>query len=804
MDTQYHNSHDNGHGPLWHSPELATAGFPVFPVSKDGKDPTVEGGFYAATLDHSQLAEWITERGRKDHGVAFPTGAFSGVIVIDADNLEMVEWMRERYGEPTVWTKKGAHWYFRHPRRGKVTSNNVRKGLDRKGDGGYALLPPSKNYTWSGGIPDIASLPVLPEEFWTNRKESTSGERTMNRERKEAAVEAIASRVARILQGKRHEHLVHLSGVLLNHEVSFVDAEDILKAAWSKVGGELAERADAEIPNTLSTTQAAIKEGRATGVPSMEKITPGLYKELNAIFRWRISFTVGGKSSSDSSDSSDSFFQVLDEHTPFPVDAMPVKTRAFIREAAAAIDCFPELVGLPVLVTLSAALGHARELEVKRDYIQTAAIYAVGVASSGSGKTPAAGAAQKPLKKIQRKNGEHYKEKREDYEQELRAHKARVKQANKDGAPEPKPPAKPTWERTWVDNATIEALAKVLEKNPYGLAVFQDELTGWLGGFDQYKSGGKGNTRQQFIDIWGNNTIAIDRKGEEEPTVLERPFVSIYGNIQPKLVEEMGADRQDGFINRFLMAYPPHHEARENANEISARAELSYQDLVLELYTLRTPADDEKFIDTMSFAPGAHAVFMKHSNKLAQRASDPGNPQSLRETYPKLRAYLARIALLLATCRELEAGGNMEVTEDDIHAAARLVDYFEASARKVYHRLDSSDRGAKIAFELTSLLRKHGGSVEGTATEFQAWLPSAPTTPEATSKLLRKVVEREERLTLEETRPGHERALKISLIGKTVGTVGTVGGEEEQANNDPGKSGSKDPPHEEPVWRGTF
>jgi hypothetical protein len=48
-------------------------------------------------------------------------------------------------------------------------------------------------------------------------------------------------------------------------------------------------------PQHSQTTQQAIADGRATGVPSLEEITPGLYAELEDIFGWRVGFTVGGR-----------------------------------------------------------------------------------------------------------------------------------------------------------------------------------------------------------------------------------------------------------------------------------------------------------------------------------------------------------------------------------------------------------------------------------------------------------------------------------------------------------------------------
>jgi len=148
---------------FWAAPDLAKLGYPVFPVGRN-KQPSVNGGFYAATTDLSQLAEWI-EEGRGDHAVAFATGLPSGVVVPDADTPETYEWMRKRYGEPHVKTERGGHWYFRHPQDGKVLSRALKPGLDCKGDGGYVLAPPGRGRTWTNGIPDRTALPKLPDEL---------------------------------------------------------------------------------------------------------------------------------------------------------------------------------------------------------------------------------------------------------------------------------------------------------------------------------------------------------------------------------------------------------------------------------------------------------------------------------------------------------------------------------------------------------------------------------------------------------------------------------------------------------------
>ena len=282
---------------FWAAPDLAKAGYPVFPL-KD-KQPSVAGGFYACTTDVSQVAEWISE-GREHHDVAVATGLPSGVVVLDADTPEAFEKMRAEHGEPTVRTRRGGHWWFSHPRNGKVTSTKIRPGLDRKGDGGYVAVPPSRGRTWTSGIPNRGSLPALPHEYWPQKAERSDTARLLPADVRNRAAETVARFVAKIPPGGdqgRHEHLRHLCGVLLARGVAFGDAEDVLCAAWAKVGGELADRAPREVPNTLRTTEQALAEDRATGVPSLEAITPELYGELEAIFGWKARITFRGRES---------------------------------------------------------------------------------------------------------------------------------------------------------------------------------------------------------------------------------------------------------------------------------------------------------------------------------------------------------------------------------------------------------------------------------------------------------------------------------------------------------------------------
>ena len=114
--------------------------------------------------------------------------------------------------------------------------------------------------------------------------------------------------------------------------------------------------------------------------------------------------------------------------------------------------------------------------------------------------------------------------------------------------------------RCWASDTTVEALVGILQDNPRGLLVYRDELAGWVRSMDQYK-GGKGSDRQHWLNLWSTDEVVVDRKSRMgEPIILAKPFVSLFGGIQPAMLGELRAGMEDGLMDRFLFAYPaPRH-----------------------------------------------------------------------------------------------------------------------------------------------------------------------------------------------------------------------------------------------------
>ena len=131
---------------------LARLGMPVFPCAPGGKRPIPERGFHDATIDAGQVEAWWRDRPRAN--LAIPTGAASGVVVVDVDVHKVDGYAAfgraARSGllsEPlaVVTTPTGGrHLYYPADAEREQRSWQVgRAGIDFRGDGGYIIVPPS-------------------------------------------------------------------------------------------------------------------------------------------------------------------------------------------------------------------------------------------------------------------------------------------------------------------------------------------------------------------------------------------------------------------------------------------------------------------------------------------------------------------------------------------------------------------------------------------------------------------------------------------------------------------------------------
>jgi hypothetical protein len=121
---------------------LESMGFSVLPVPVKTKKPLMKWKhLQEKALTWNELPEYFGD-GRNHPGII--TGKVSGVVVVDCDTQEDLEWALEHLPQTPLATNtsRGRHLFYRHP--GQPVSNRAHiagRKLDVRGDGGYVLAP---------------------------------------------------------------------------------------------------------------------------------------------------------------------------------------------------------------------------------------------------------------------------------------------------------------------------------------------------------------------------------------------------------------------------------------------------------------------------------------------------------------------------------------------------------------------------------------------------------------------------------------------------------------------------------------
>jgi len=434
----------------------------------------------------------------------------------------------------------------------------------------------------------------------------------------------------------------------------------------------------------------------------------------------------------------------------FPLEILPKAIRLYVKEAAKAIGCPVEFIALPVLGSCASVIGNARVLRIKRRWKEPAIFWLLLVGEPSTKKSPALQEGIFPLVDLEMGYKDEHAERLEDYSEKMREHRKEVRAARKAGETEPPEPPKPTQQRILINDTTTEALVTILSENWRGVLMARDELAGWVKGMDQYKQGGRGSDRQFWLSTWAAAHSSVDRKGAEGVLYVSRPSISIVGGIQPDILPELGKDRNDGFFDRILPAYPDISPQMWTEDDVSAKAEGAYRTLI---YNLReeivAPTDetDRPYSQEVGFSTAARKLWAQSTDDLKRETIQPGFPKRLQGPWGKLEAYLARFALLMAMIRIADDTDDklLNKTEivsvGDLERALVLVEYFKHHIRRVYTQLYGDNTEDTLAANLNIFLHKTSRRWCGLMSGLHELLPDPkPQRSNEFGKLIRKIV----------------------------------------------------------------
>jgi hypothetical protein len=195
----------------------------------------------------------------------------------------------------------------------------------------------------------------------------------------------------------------------------------------------------------------------------------------------------------------------------------------------------------------------------------------------------------------------------------------------------------PTLQRKLVRDATTEQLAVILSKNPDGLLLYSDELSGHFGSMDVYHQRA-GKDRPFWLQAKEGGRYTVDRRTSDAVSV-ENLAIGVLGGIQPEKIKSLSSGlSDDGMLQRFipiiLKRTGPGEDTPAAPNLREAVNRLAF-DLV-----------DSERAGLFRFSPAADQEFRTLQAFAAHEAGLPNASPALRQWLDKLPNEFGRLALV--------------------------------------------------------------------------------------------------------------------------------------------------------------
>ena len=401
----------------------------------------------------------------------------------------------------------------------------------------------------------------------------------------------------------------------------------------------------------------------------------------------------------------------------FPTKLLPSPLREFIREGARAIGCDEALIALPLLAALAGCIGSSRRLRIKPGWCAPSVLWTGAVVDSGQQKSPAQSIVTRSLYERQGRDLAEHNERMIEHQREIAKFENELKDWNKKRADKGDPPDKPeepTCKRIILSDSTIEAVADRLHDNQRGLLLDRDELSGWLGSYDQYRAG-KGSDVSHWLSCYNAKPLLIDRKSSSRKTIfVERAAVSITGGIQPGILKRMLGSQhfENGLAARFGFAMPPKTVKRWTKESVSENTEKQLElvyDSLLALHYGRNKDGNAVPIDLNMTLHGEQAFATFYNEHANEQAELEGKLSAL---WAKLEEVAGRLALIvhLVRCAANDSSLVSEVVVDatSIEIGVALARWFAHEGRRIYETFDESPEERDLRQAIEIIGRKGG------------------------------------------------------------------------------------------------
>lgn len=371
--------------------------------------------------------------------------------------------------------------------------------------------------------------------------------------------------------------------------------------------------------------------------------------------------------------------EIPKEELIFPIDVFPEDIQSYIIQNQKTLNHSIDYMGASFLWLIALSIGNSCKVEVKTGWRESANIWLGLIGRAGLGKTPSINAMIFPIEKRNAFEIKHYQV---EYRKWKEYEKLTAKE-KKDHEEVMEPPRK----QFIVNDVTIEALAELHEENENGVAVFKDELNGWLKDMNKYKPG---SDLEFWLSCWSGKTATLTRKTSKS-SFIEMPLMPVLGGIQPGIFSQISTseNKDNGFLDRLLLSFPEKEIEHYNRNAIRQDVLDWYEGYVCNFYDqMRNKVLTYKFNSIESkiirFDSQAELEWERIFNNLSDMQNSDSVNEYVKSMLSKQKSYVPRLALIIHCLDCYDSGRDIGwIGKSDILKAEKLSNYFIAMSKKI-------------------------------------------------------------------------------------------------------------------------
>lgn len=364
----------------------------------------------------------------------------------------------------------------------------------------------------------------------------------------------------------------------------------------------------------------------------------------------------------------------------FPLEIFPIEYQNYINESAKVLNLSIDYMGSSLLWLYSVMIGNSAIVKVKNGWNEPCNLWLAMVGDAGIGKTPSISHIIRPLENLNRKEQKLYKKKLDAYSEFQQLSKEEKKQTEEI--------KKPRNKQFIVGDVTLEALVDLHEENPNAVGIFKDELAGWFKDMNKYRAG---SDLEFWLSSWSNKSFSLNRKTSKNAFV-DKPFIPVLGGIQPSILEEfsIGANKENGFIDRVLMVYPELQVDYFNESFLDAKSIEFFENSIQSFHNfwqnkfVKFDENDEQIQQIATFSEDAKREYSILFNKITDIQNGDFENEYMKSMYPKQKSYIPRFALIINIIdSQFSNSLPFEISGLSMKKAGILSEYFVNTAKQI-------------------------------------------------------------------------------------------------------------------------